>query len=138
MKCGEVWCLTTESCTTLSSGAEYKPRTAACTVSHLNIREITVAADITTPTSNTTNTPANFMKQNKSSSSNSNSVVMPEEITDSPVAKTLEEKILKLKELIVDSSNSSNQNQLEKREKLQQKLRYLEYYQSYDLGACPE
>ena len=63
---------------------------------------------------------------------------MPEEITDSPVAKTLEEKILKLKELIVDSSNSSNQNQLEKREKLQQKLRYLEYYQSYDLGACPE
>merc|ERR1711874_275078 len=106
--------------------------------SHLNIRDITGAADITTPTSNTTNTPANFIKQKKSSSSNSISVVMPEEITDSPVAKTLEEKILKLKELIEDSSNSSNQNQLEKREKLQQKLRYLEYYQSYDLGACPE
>ena len=63
---------------------------------------------------------------------------MSEEINASQVGKTLEEKILKLKELIVDSSNSSNQNQLEKREKLQQKLRYLEYYQSYDLGACPE
>ena len=63
---------------------------------------------------------------------------MSEEITNSAVGKTLEEKILKLKELIEDCFNSSNQNQLDKCEKLQQKLRYLEYYQSYDLGACPE
>ena len=67
---------------------------------------------------------------------------MTEEITDSAVGKTLEDKILKLKELIEDCSNSSKQNksdnQLDKCEKLQHKLRYLEYYQSYDLGACPE
>ena len=63
---------------------------------------------------------------------------MSEEINVSQVGKTLEEKILKLKELIDDCSNSSNQNQLDKCEKLQQKLRYLEFYQSYDLGACPE
>ena len=63
---------------------------------------------------------------------------MSEEINASQVGKTLEEKILKLKELIDDCANSSNQNQFDKCEKLQQKLRYLEYYQSYDLGACPE
>ena len=63
---------------------------------------------------------------------------MSEEINDSQAGKTLEEKILKLKELIEDYSTSSNQNQLDKCEKLQQKLRYLEFYQSYDLGACPE
>ena len=79
------------------------------------------------------------MKKNSTPGSNSNSVVtMPEAITDSAAGKTLEEKILKLKELISESSNSFNQNHLDKCEKLQQKLRYLEYYQSYDLGACPE
>ena len=95
-----------------------------------------------TPATNTANTAASFMRKNPSPSSNSNSVVMSEEITDSAVGKTLEDKILKLKELIEDCSNSSKQNksdnQYDKCEKLQHKLRYLEYYQSYDLGACPE
>ena len=50
----------------------------------------------------------------------------------------LEEKIEKLKELIEEYAGSSNRNQIEKSEKLRQKLRYLEYYQSYDLGTCPQ
>ena len=79
------------------------------------------------------------MNKKPTPTSNSNLVVvMSEAINDSAAGKTLEEKILKLKELIGDWSSSSNQNQLDKCEKLQQKLRYLEYYQSYDLGACPE
>ena len=63
---------------------------------------------------------------------------MSEGITDSASGKSLEDKILKLKELLVECSTSTNQIQYDKREKLQQKLRYLEYYQSFDLGACPE
>ena len=50
----------------------------------------------------------------------------------------LEQKIEKLKEMIEEYTSSTNRNQLEKSEKLRQKLRYLEYYQSYDLGTCPQ
>ena len=79
------------------------------------------------------------MNNNSTPNSKSNSVViMSEGITDSEAGKSLEEKILKLKELLEDFSNSSNQNQHDKCEKLRQKLRYLEFYQSFDLGACPE
>ena len=137
-----IFYLTTECCTTLGSRAEYKAFTAL-----LHYQSTALNTDITgppanTPATNTANTAASFMRKNSSPSSNSNSVVMSEEITDSAVGKTLEDKILKLKELIEDCSNSSKQNksdnQYDKCEKLQHKLRYLEYYQSYDLGDCPE
>jgi len=48
----------------------------------------------------------------------------------------LDEKIEKLKKLIEENHGSTSYKQIEKTEKLQQKLRYLEFFKSYPLSSC--
>ena len=59
----------------------------------------------------------------------------PESITP------MQDKIEKLKLLISENNKSGqtlSENQYNKKEKLQQKLRYLQFYDSYQVRACPE
>ena len=51
---------------------------------------------------------------------------------------TLDEKIDKLRQLIAEANSGNSKikhNQAEKIEKLQQKLRYLEYFKDYSVGT---
>ena len=63
---------------------------------------------------------------------------MSDQVNNNLAENSLQDKIEKLMELINECATSQNRQQLDKCEKLQQKLRYLQYYQSYDLGPCPE
>ena len=58
-------------------------------------------------------------------------------------ALTIDDQIEKLRTLIEDHSSvplpvKENDNQWKRTEKLQHKLRYLEFFQSYAVDACPE
>ena len=55
-------------------------------------------------------------------------------------AITIDDQIEKLRALIDDHSGSYNpsDNQWKRTEKLQHKLRYLEFFRSYEVDNCPE
>ena len=107
--------------------------------SHLYISLLQNTPNIegTTSQSNTTESTGKFMKITSSSSPSTSNTVMSEEINNNVTGKSLQEKIEKLRDLIQECSSSNTRKQQDKCDKLRQKLRYLEYYQSYDLGACP-
>jgi len=55
-------------------------------------------------------------------------------------AQTIDDQIEKLRAIIDDNSGSYNpsDNQWKRTEKLQHKLRYLEFFKSYEVDNCPE
>jgi len=55
---------------------------------------------------------------------------------ETQVLSNLDEKIEKLKKLIEENRGSTSYKQTVKTEKLQQKLRYLEFFKSYPLSSC--
>ena len=63
-------------------------------------------------------------------------------MSEVPVVKsqTIDDQIEKLRAVIDEKSGSYNpsDNQWKRTEKLQHKLRYLEFFKSYEIDDCPE
>merc|ERR1711860_118542 len=85
------------------------------------------------------NSPPNFMNIVKPVNTKEKvAKVMSEE--SAKQAQTIDDQIEKLRTIIDDNSGSYNpsDNQWKRTEKLQHKLRYLEFFKSYEVDNCPE
>ena len=85
------------------------------------------------------NSPPNFMNIVKPVNTKEKvAKVMSEE--SAKQAQTIDDQIEKLRAIIDDNSGSYNpsDNQWKRTEKLQHKLRYLEFFKSYEVDNCPE
>ena len=86
--------------------------------------------------------PQTYMLQSSKIQKNKQTItelVMSENCIDNTfMVVTLDEKIEKLRQLIAEANSGNSKikhNQVEKIEKLQQKLRYLEYFKDYSVGT---
>ena len=79
----------------------------------------------------------NCMSKVKSANTENNLNKVMSEVTVK--AQTIDDQIEKLRNLIGENHGSCNpsDNQFKRTEKLQHKLRYLEFFQSYSVDSCP-
>ena len=83
----------------------------------------------------------NFMNINKSVNTEKKAAKVMSEVPAPAVkSQTIDDQIEKLRAVIDEKSGSYNpsDNQWKRTEKLQHKLRYLEFFKSYEIDSCPE